>query len=589
MRRIIRVKRIIQNECVQCGVMRTLILLLCFSFTLFGAAGVSDAELKTQIGRMLIVGFDAEQLDASEPFVSELRRYRPGGVILFDRGYPDRSHVKNIRSPEQLRTLTAQLRTYAAAPLLITVDQEGGRVARLKPAYGFPATPSAAHVGKKDDPAYAKEVYGTLAATLSDAGINTDFAPDVDLAVNPENTVIVGLERSYGKSPEKVERYAGIFLDALRGRNIIGVLKHFPGHGSSLGDSHQGFVDVSETWKPEELEPYRRLIAGGKADMIMTAHVFNRRLDPDYPATLSYKVNTELLRGELGFEGVIVSDDLQMKAISEHYSLEETVRLAINGGVDMLLFANQLGHNMLGRIVETIYAEVKAGRISRGRIEEANRRIKSMFETYGIGAPEIVDKPIDFGQQRIALTKQYIKQHYGKTVDDIAIDPKIIVLHWTADMGLDSSFAMLKPELLPGARGDIASAGALNVSAHFLIGRDGTIYRLMPDNWMARHVIGLNFESIGIENVGGEGNEKEDLTPAQVRANIALVRYLAWKYPGIEYLIGHYEYRRMEATPLWLERDKGYRTEKSDPGESFMRKVRGAVADLHLKTPPKAE
>ncbi|WP_345987223.1 glycoside hydrolase family 3 N-terminal domain-containing protein [Sulfurimonas sp. HSL1-2] len=568
--------------------MRILTLLFFLPLFLLGATEISDADLKAQIGRMLIVGFDAETLDASDPFVRELRQYKPGGVILFDLGYPDLKRTKNIRSPRQLAALTAQLQAFATAPLLVSVDQEGGRVARLKPAYGFPEVPSAEAVGMRDDPAYAQQVYGTLATTLSDAGINTDFAPDVDLAVNPDNTVIVGLKRSYGKSPEKVTRYAGIMLDALRAKKVVGVLKHFPGHGSSLGDSHKGFVDVSETWTPVELEPYRRLINEGKADMIMTAHVFNRRLDPDYPATLSHKINTELLRGELGFKGVIVSDDLQMKAISEHYSLEETVRLAINGGVDMLLFANQLGSNMLGRIVETIYAEVKAGRISRERIVESNRRINALYDAYGIGAPKIVDKPIAFGPQRTALTKQYIKQHYGMDVSDITIDPKVIVLHWTADMGLKSSFARLQPELLPGSRGDIATAGALNVSSQFLVDRDGTIYRLMPENRMARHVIGLNYDSIGIENVGGEGNAKEDLTPAQLRANIALVRYLAGKYPHMEYLIGHHEYRRMEATPLWRERDKGYRTEKSDPGEAFMRKVRSAVSDLHLKAPPEA-
>ena len=567
--------------------MRTLILLLLLPLYLSGAEALPDAELKGQIGRMIIVGFDAERLDGFDPFVADLRRSRPGGVILFDRDYYDRNRTKNIRSPEQLKALTAQLQSFAAAPLLIAVDQEGGKVARLKPEYGFPETPSAAAVGAKDDPAYAKEVYGTLANTLADTGINADFAPDVDLAVNPKNRVIVGLERSYGKSPDKVAEYAGIFSDALRQKGIIPVLKHFPGHGSSLGDSHKGFVDVSKTWDEAELEPYRRLIEAGKAEMVMTAHVFNRRLDPDYPATLSYKVNTELLRGKLGFEGVIVSDDLQMKAISEHYPLRETVRLAINAGVDMLLFGNQLGRTSLGEAVEAVYEEVKAGHISRERIADANRRIRTLFDKYDIGAPHIVDKPIDFGPERIELTKQYIKQHYGKTVEDITIDPKMIVLHWTADMGLESSFARLQPQRLPGVRSDIASAGALNVSAHFLVDRDGTIYRLMPETWMARHVIGLNYNSIGIENVGGEDNAQEDLTPAQLQSNIALVRYLKHKYPGIEYLIGHHEYRAMEATPLWLEKDSGYRTEKSDPGAKFMRRVRSAVFYLHLETPPK--
>jgi len=569
--------------------MRTLLLfllLILVPLSQAGSAFCSEQEMKRMIGRMVIVGFDAERLAPSDAFVRDLQRFRPGGVILFDRDYHDRNRTKNIRSPRQLAELTAQLRVFAAAPLLIAVDQEGGRVARLKPAYGFAATPSAAEIGEQNDPLYAQKVYGTLADTLAEAGINTDFAPVVDLAVNPENAVIVGLGRSYGKSPEKVAEFAGVFIDALHERGVIPVLKHFPGHGSSLGDSHEGFVDVSDTWQESELEPYRSLIGAGKADMIMTAHVFNRRLDPDYPATLSYKVNTELLRGRLGFKGLIVSDDLQMKAISEHYGLGQAVRLAINAGVDMLLFGNQLGKTSLEEAVNAVYDEVQAGRIPAGRIGESYRRIGTLFEQYGIGGPNIVDKPIDFGPERTALTKAYTKAHYGRTVDDITIDPKVIVLHWTADMGLESSFERLRPERLPGARSDIASAGALNVSAHFLVGRDGTIYRLMPETWMARHVIGLNFCSIGIENVGGEGNEKEDLTPAQLQANIALVRYLKRKYPGIEYLIGHHEYRAMEATPLWLERDRGYRTEKSDPGPEFMRKVRSAVPDLHLKAPP---
>ncbi|BAF72198.1 N-acetylmuramoyl-L-alanine amidase [Sulfurovum sp. NBC37-1] len=199
----------------------------------------------------------------------------------------------------------------------------------------------------------------------------------------------------------------------------------------------------------------------------------------------------------------------------------------------------------------------------------------------------IVDKPIDFGKQRVNMTKAYIRQHYGLKVKNITITPRIIVLHWTAEMDLKKSFNRLKPQRLLTDRKDIAKASALNVSAQFLVDRDGTIYRLMPENWMARHVIGLNYSSIGIENIGGKGNKAEDLTPAQLRSNIALVRYLKAKYPTIKYLIGHYEYRQMEHTPLWLEKDKGYRTVKNDPGRKFMSAVRKNVKDLHLKMPPR--
>jgi len=194
----------------------------------------------------------------------------------------------------------------------------------------------------------------------------------------------------------------------------------------------------------------------------------------------------------------------------------------------------------------------------------------------------IIDKPIVFEQQRIDMTKEYIQKHYGLIVDNIEITPRIIVLHWTADMSFDKSFNRLKPQKLFSDRKDIVKASALNVSAHFLVARDGTIYRLMPETWMARHVIGLNYSSIGVENIGGKGNKKEDLTPAQLESNIKLVRYLKEKYPTITHLIGHYEYRELEGSDLWLEQDKGYRTKKNDPGKKFMRSVRQAVKDLNL-------
>jgi len=207
--------------------------------------------------------------------------------------------------------------------------------------------------------------------------------------------------------------------------------------------------------------------------------------------------------------------------------------------------------------------------------------------TKAIQPLQIVDKPIAFSSKRVAMTKEYIKTHYGKTVRNIEITPKIILLHWTAEMDFEKSFKRLQPEKLLTDRKDIAKASLLNVSAQFLVARDGTIYRLMPENWMARHVIGLNYSSIGVENVGGQGNKKDDLTPAQLQANIDLVYYLKSKYPSIEYLIGHHEYRQMERSSLWLEKDRGYRTIKSDPGDAFMKKVHAKTKSLGLKRAPK--
>lgn len=199
-------------------------------------------------------------------------------------------------------------------------------------------------------------------------------------------------------------------------------------------------------------------------------------------------------------------------------------------------------------------------------------------------AIEFKHTPIDFSLLRVELTKEYIKEHYNLSVDDIKIKPKIIVIHHTARDSFNDSFELLLPAVLPSHRPDIAKSSALNVSAHFLVDRDGTIHQLMPPDMMARHVIGLNYNSIGIENVGGE-NSNDNLTAQQLKSNIELVRWLKKRFPSIEYLIGHYEYRAFEKTPLWLERDNGYRTLKDDPSPRFMKALRDNIKEL--KAAPK--
>ncbi len=548
-----------------------LILTLFLTSHIIDAKSIEDEELKRMIGRMLIVGFGDRELSEKSQIVQDMREYDLGGVILFDRFYDDRNKTKNIESPAQLKKLTAQLKHFSKQPLFIAVDQEGGKVARLKPKYGFIEIPSAFEVAKLGlDKTHV--TYALQSKMLKENGINMNFAPVVDLSINPKNSVIVGLERSFGKTPEKVVEYANVVIEEQNKQNIISVLKHFPGHGSSLGDSHKGFVDVTNTWKKEELEPYKQLIKAGKVEMIMTAHVFNKNLDENYPATLSKNVNTTLLRATMKYAGVIVSDDMQMQAISLHYSLKESVTLAINSGVDILLFGNQIAQVSTQTLVETIFAQVKNGSIPVKRIIESNRRIENLHTKNSI-----VQKPIVFTDKRQELTKEYIKSHYGLDVKNIEITPKMIVLHWTAVMDFDDCFNRLNPELLYSDRTDILNASALNVSAHFLVDRDGVIYQLMPDNWMARHVIGLNYSAIGVENVGGENNTKEDLTQAQIEANIRLVKYLQAKYPTINKIIGHYEYREYEKSPLWLEKNLGYRTQKADPGAKFMREVRAGI------------
>ena len=180
--------------------------------------------------------------------------------------------------------------------------------------------------------------------------------------------------------------------------------------------------------------------------------------------------------------------------------------------------------------------------------------------------------------------RRYRRERYGEAAPDYRIDPRIVVVHWTAGPSAASAQETFRGEILKG-RADIAGAGDLNTGAHFLVDKDGSIAQLLPVDWMARHTIGLNHAAIGIENVGGV-DDKDDLTEAQLRGDAALIRELKRRWPKLEFMIGHYEYRRFEGHPLWKERDGGYRTEKSDPGERFMRELRAALSDLGLKGAP---
>jgi N-acetyl-anhydromuramyl-L-alanine amidase AmpD len=194
-----------------------------------------------------------------------------------------------------------------------------------------------------------------------------------------------------------------------------------------------------------------------------------------------------------------------------------------------------------------------------------------------ITALEIIQKPIHFSEHRKELTLDYIRTHYGISPEGITIDPRIIVVHYTAIPTFQGSFEAFDNEELPTSRSDIAASKAsANVSVPYLVDTDGTIYQLMPDNWMGRHVIGLNYSSIGIENVGSLGT----LTDRQLEANIKLIKHLQSKYGNIDYLIGHSDYRCFEGTPLWLEKDASYRTEKEDPGEAFMERLNKALPNL---------
>ena len=342
-----------------------------------GRRASTGVPLTRKIGQMLLVGFRGAELRGDEAVGRDLDRFGLGGVVLFDYDLRLGRYGRNIVSPEQLRALTARLKALSPVPLFIAVDQEGGRVARLKEGRGFPPTVSARSLGAAGDPALTRGRAEQTAATLRDHGINLNFAPVVDLDVNPANPVIGGLERSFSADPAVVAAHAREVLLAHERHGVLSCLKHFPGHGSSSADSHQGFVDVTASWRETELEPYRVLIAQGLAKMVMTAHIYNRRLDPHYPATLSPATVTGLLRRGLGFDGVVVSDDLQMGAISQNFSFEAAVEKSIQAGVDILLVANNLEYDpdVVPRTVALIAGLVRSGAIAEERIDASYRRI----------------------------------------------------------------------------------------------------------------------------------------------------------------------------------------------------------------------
>jgi beta-N-acetylhexosaminidase len=338
-----------------------------------------DPELDRMIGQMLMVGFRGTSVDADHPVVRDIRDRHLGGVILFDRDVALGRDVRNILSPQQLRRLTADLQAYATTPLLIAVDQEGGHVQRLSAGRGFAETPSAAALGRK--PVGATLAAGRqVGAMLSEVGVNLDLAPVLDVNVDPRSPAIGALERSFSSDPHEVAEHGAAFLSGLHEEGVLGCVKHFPGHGSARSDSHLGLPDVSETWSPRELEPFAAVIHANLADAVMTAHLYNAQLDDRYPATLSRKVIGDTLRGTMGYHGVVISDDMQMAAIAEHFGREEAVRLAIEAGVDILLFGNNLKYEP-DVVIETrnaIRRMVERGEIPRERIERSARRIEAL-------------------------------------------------------------------------------------------------------------------------------------------------------------------------------------------------------------------
>ncbi len=324
-------------------------------------------------------------VDEAGPIVRAIEHDGLGGVILFDRDQQT-GRPRNIESPAQVRALVRSLRTRAGdRPFIVAIDQEGGRVARLRPATGFPAVASEAEIGRRDDPVVTRAWARQIAESLASIGVNLNFAPVVDLDVNPTNPAIGALDRSFSADPAVVARLARLEIVAHHEAGIGTSLKHFPGLGSATANTDFGVADVTKTWSRRELEPFATLIGAGIVDTIMAGHLVNRGLDPDRPASLSRAVVTDLLRGELGWDGVVVTDDLGAAAITTAFGADEAIALALEAGNDLLLLANQQAYDpdAAGRTIDVVAGLVESGRIPIERLVASRARVDRLLARLG--------------------------------------------------------------------------------------------------------------------------------------------------------------------------------------------------------------
>ncbi len=352
--------------------------------------------LKEKIAQLFLVGIGAQWLTAEERLAME--RYGFGGFILFS---------SNCGDPAQIVALTATLRdTSKGLPPFIAIDQEGGRVHRLpKPFTHFPA---AARIGATGNTHFAYRAARATAQELVLAGINLDFAPVLDVNSNPKNPVIG--DRSFAPEPQKVIAFGAQWISGLRDGGIIPCGKHFPGHGDTDKDSHVDLPAVNRSQdelRKVELPPFVAACRSG-IESLMTAHVVYPALDAKFPATLSRKIVTGLLRGELNYQGVVFSDDMEMKAIDNHYGEAEAVALCVRAGIDVVLFGHELSKAI--RAIDFLCSACAKDARLRNQVENSYRRITKLKRAFLKRSSGVETDPLE---QRLA------RLNHQRIVDEI--------------------------------------------------------------------------------------------------------------------------------------------------------------------------
>lgn len=335
---------------------------------------IDSMTLEEKVGQLVIVGVDGYENDEHSKQLMD--KYHAGGFILFK---------KNIQDSAQLLTLLNSLKETNAAsnkvPLFLSVDEEGGRVSRLPDE--FKKFPSNKVIGQKNDSSLSYQIGNILGKELGSFGFNMDFAPVLDINSNPKNPVIG--DRSFGTTAGLVSRLGIETMKGIRAENVISVVKHFPGHGDTSVDSHVGLPRVNHDLKrleSFELVPFKAAIENS-VDAIMIAHILLPKLDPENPASFSKAVITDLLRTDMNFNGVVITDDFTMGAIEKNYDMGGAAVKSIQAGADIVLVCH--GFDKQETVIKALLAAAQTGQISTGRLDESVYRVLELKQRYSLG------------------------------------------------------------------------------------------------------------------------------------------------------------------------------------------------------------
>lgn len=363
--------------------LRSLLIMLLLSAPVY-ADETSDAALQAKIDQLFIVGFRGTSFEAAPEIQRMLSETNIGGVVLFDYDTPSKTYGRNIKTKTQTTALIADLQSHAKTPLFISIDEEGGKVSRLKNIPGFVPTLSAQKLSLKTD-AQVQAIAKGLGKILSGYGFNMNFAPVLDVNVNKKSPAIGLVGRSFSSLQSVAARKGIAFSKGLGQSSIIPVGKHYPGHGSALADTHKGFVDITKTFKPYELYPFKKACEAG-ISAIMVGHLYDANVDNTYPATLS-KAHIDRLKSLGCTSQVFITDDIDMKALSDQYSRHDILVNAFNSGIDMVVASNNIttyspNEFFIDRVI--VFNAVKAGEISEARIGEAYTKVINLKNKFGV-------------------------------------------------------------------------------------------------------------------------------------------------------------------------------------------------------------